>query len=244
MRRNNTIYTMSVLALFLAIMLIFGFTPIGTIYIGSSFSITLMGIPVAIIASLYGSWGGLLAGTVWGIISMIQGLFISGEGVAYMQYNAVGYVLLCLPTRMLVGFLSGLFYELVRKLDHKGYVASLVSSISVPVLNTALFMSVCYLFYSDLVAVLDNGSKAGFLAFVFSAVSINFAIELASNAVVGSAAAYGVKKAADKMGLRSVFPNLVHYPSVKETVAKEEEKKPEEEDLYAKYSAKPGDGTK
>ena len=242
MRRNNTIYTMSVMALFLAVMLIFGFTPIGTINIGTVYTITLMGIPVSIIAALYGSWGGLLAGTVWGVISMVQGI-LDGTGTAFIEYNVAGYIVLCLPTRMLAGFLSGLFYELVRKFDHRGYIASFVASVTVPVLNTTLFMSACYLFYSDLVAVLDNGSKAGFLTFVLGAVSINFAIELAANAVVGSAASYGVKKAADRMGLKSVLPNLVKYPSSTAPSSKEERGE-KEEDLYEKYSSKPNQETK
>ncbi len=214
MRRNNMTYAMSVSGLMLALMLVFGFTPAGTIQT-AGLTITLMGIPVAIIACLFGPLAGALAGLAWGTISLIQGVTgMDSTGPVLMEYSTIGLVITVYIPRILAGGLSGLFYDLMRKKDKNGYLSALVSSLAVSILNTVFFMTSFYLFYkdSDLVKNLASSlhSSTGWdtsvpIVFIAAMVGINFLVEVAVNGVVGSACAFGVKKAADRMGLESPF---------------------------------------
>ena len=88
MRRSNTVYLLALSAILIAVMFVFGFTPLGTITTGA-LTITLMGIPVCIIASVFGPIMGAFAGLVWGSISMIQA-FIGMDATGTMLLNAPG----------------------------------------------------------------------------------------------------------------------------------------------------------
>ena len=111
MRRNNTVYLLAVMSLMIAIMILFGFTPIGTIAT-PALTITLMGIPVAVIACVFGPIMGLVAGSVWGIISIIQA-FSGMDATGVLLLSApdipaankyIGLIFMCLIARMLTGF--------------------------------------------------------------------------------------------------------------------------------------------
>ena len=69
-KRNQT-RALVIMSLMTAILIIFSFTPIGTIPIGP-LSITLNIIPVAIAAIALGPKGGLAMGSVFGILSFLQ----------------------------------------------------------------------------------------------------------------------------------------------------------------------------
>ena len=62
---------LTTLALMIAVMIIFAFTPIGSIPIGP-LVISLQVIPVAICAVVLGPKGGAIAGAVFGLLSFLQ----------------------------------------------------------------------------------------------------------------------------------------------------------------------------
>ena len=108
MRRNNTIYTMAVMALMIAIMCLFGFGPLANIRIGA-IEITLLGLPVAIMACTFGAWGGLFAGLTWGIIAFFQGM-LNGS-IGFLEYSPFGYNLYGLVmSQCIFGRKGDLFY--------------------------------------------------------------------------------------------------------------------------------------
>lgn len=214
MRRNNTIYAMTIIAMMIGIMFLMGFTPLGTIPAGV-LTITLLGIPVAIVCCLFGPWMGLLIGAIWGTISLIQGLTgLDPSGPILWEYSPIGLVVTCYIPRMLTGFIAGTTYELNRRWDKKGYWSAVISSALVSLLNTALFMTSYCLFFFSSPAVQDSAKTLGqttgwntlnpFL-FIIAAIGWNFLAEFLVNAVAGSACAYGVKTAADKLGFESPF---------------------------------------
>lgn len=218
MRRNNKIYALSVIALMLAIMLIFGFTPIGTI---STFglTITLMGIPVAILACLYGPWIGLLAGFIWGTISIIQA-FTGMDATATLILSAPddvipaavkfsGLICLCY-SRVIVGFLSGLIFDLLKRVEKKGILASYVASFSTAILNTVIFMLIFWAFFYNTPTIQDFCVNAGldpdnFFLFATALVGVNFIAELSTNGLVGGSVTVGIIKAAEKLQIASPF---------------------------------------
>lgn len=211
-RRNNNVYLLALMGLMIAIQFIFGFTPIGTIQT-PFLTITLMGIPVAIIGCVFGPWMGLASGTIWGIISLIQAFTGMDDATAVLQKCVVngeissgryftGLILMALVCRMAVGFLTGLIFDAISILDKKGYVAPFIASMSTALLNTILFMTTFCLFFYNTPVISDP------FTFVFAIIGINFTVEFITNGIVGGGCALGIKKAADKIGLISPLPHF------------------------------------
>jgi len=218
-RRNNAVYAVAVISLMLALMLVFGYTPLATISF-AGFSITLMGIPMAVISCLFGPWMGLFAGAVWGTIAFTNAWFgMDALGYALLNEPSIplglrigGILTCCYVARMLVGFLSGLFFDLMHTVDHKGYWSSLVGSATVPLLNTTFFMTFfCLFFYStDFLQqnyVLKLGAANPFL-FVVLLVGWNFLIEFLVNTILGSTVTYGIYAGSRKLNVVSPFPHF------------------------------------
>ncbi|MBR3297720.1 MAG: ECF transporter S component [Clostridia bacterium] len=115
-RMNMRAFT--ILALLTALLMVFSFTPLGTIPIGP-LSITLNIIPVAIAAIALGPVGGLIIGCIFGLLSFLQCLSIgvpSGMGITLFGINPfLAFVQRFVP-RALDGLLVGLIYNAMRKL--------------------------------------------------------------------------------------------------------------------------------
>ena len=110
--------TLAYLALLTALLMVFSFTPIGTIPIGP-LSITLNIIPVAIAAIALGPIGGLIIGSVFGILSYLQCFSIgvpSGMGIILVGIDPVLAFIQRFVPRALDGFLVGLIYQYLYKL--------------------------------------------------------------------------------------------------------------------------------
>jgi len=210
MKRNKTIYRMSLGAILIAIMLVLGFTPLGTFQLGV-FTVSLLGVPVAIAACVYGPFFGAMMGLVWGVISLIQGISgIDVSGPLLLEYSPIGLVITCIIPRVLTGYLAGLIYKLNTKWDAKGRINSVITCTLVPIFNTVFFMSsyVAFFYYSDLFqssaeAISDQFGVNGFnpVLFIVFAVGLNFLVELSVNVIVGSAAVFGIEKATKSIGI-------------------------------------------
>lgn len=227
MRRNNTIYLIALSGLMIAIMFLFGFTPLGTISVGM-LTITLMGIPIAIMACVFGLIAGAVGGLIWGIISIIQAfagmdatgvLILNAESFSWGRKIA-GLLTMCIGARMLAGFLAGLIFDLVKRYDKKGWWSSLAASISVSLFNTIFFMTFFCLFFFKTKEVQDMASSAGWstvnpFAFVFAIIGVNFIVEFLVNGIVASAASYGIYIGANKIGLKNILPRFFQKKEVK-----------------------------
>ena len=223
-KRNNVIKAITTMAVLIAIMIVFSFMSIN---IGGGFVITLIGVPVAIAATLYGPYVGAIMGFVWGTISIIQGVTgYDASGPILMAYSPFGLVVTCYIPRILCGGVTGLVAALNKKWDKKGFVTSLCSAALVPVLNTSLFLS-CYLGYflnSDGVQSFLNScvTKYGFdpnnlFLFLVFGFGLNFILELAVNLVVDIPSCMYLLKAKDKMNM--TLPYLDFQFKKKEVVS-------------------------
>ena len=217
-RRNYAVYTLSVTALMIAVMFLFGFTPIGTIQTGT-LTITLMGIPVSIIACIFGPWMGLLAGTIWGFISILQAVLgmdatalllqscVAKGEITALRYWA-GLICMCLIARMLVGFFTGLIHDAIKIKDKKGYFATFISSACTALLNTILFMTTFCLFFYNTPAIDQLGTFANPFVFVFAIIGVNFIVEFIVNSLAGSTIVFILEKTATKLNINS---NFMHF---------------------------------
>lgn len=156
MRTNEKTYKTVLLAMLLAVELIFAFTPLGYLRVGIV-EITFMTLPVAIGAMLLDEYSSLFLGCVFGVTSFVQCFGISAFGTVCFSVNPFGTVVLCILPRCLMGYLAGLIFKLTSKIDKTKIVSFVLTAFSAAFLNTALFVLTFFLFFRN--ATLTIGEK-------------------------------------------------------------------------------------
>lgn len=122
--------------------------------------------PIVIGAVLYGPIGGLILGIINGVITLIA----PGTQV-FLGFNTFATILLCVLKTGLAGLVAGLIFKYLGKKNFKVYIV--LSGLSVPIINTGLFIIGVILFF---LPIYGEGQQA--VATLFSAViTINFLIE-------------------------------------------------------------------
>lgn len=191
MKKNgkfNTTYLVE-MALLIAVILIMAFTPIG--YIKTfGLEITLIVVPVAVGAIVLGPAAGAILGGVFGITSFIQCFGMSAFGAMLLSINPAATFVVCFVSRLLMGWLTGLIFQGLKKTNSLKKAAVFIANLCCPLLNTLLFMTTLMLFFykTEFIQGIAEGMKvANPFAFVVAFVGINGLIEAAACFVVGSA---------------------------------------------------------
>ena len=183
------------LAVLIAIILIMAFTPLG--YIKTlGLEITLIVVPVCVGAVTLGPTAGLILGAVFGISSFIQCFGLSTFGMQLLAINPILCFIVCVPTRMLMGWLTGVIYKALSKTGAKA-IATPFACLIGPVLNTLFFMStLCLCFYNTdyIQGFVSDLGAANVLLFVILFVGINGLIEAVASFVVGTAISIPLNK--------------------------------------------------
>ena len=189
---------MTILAVLVALELIMALTPLGYLKIGPM-SISFLCIPIAIGAITVGPTAGLVLGTLFGITSFVQCLGMDAFGTAMFTLNPFYTFVICVVSRVLMGWLTGLIAVGLKKVFNdkmagKYYLNDIIAIILCPVMNTLFFLGFMALFFNGIeIMGLDVITMV-----VLPALSINCAIEIAACAVVGSAVSIAVKKIVKK----------------------------------------------
>ncbi len=180
------------LALLTAIILLMAFTPIGYIKT-AGLEITLIVVPVAVGAVILGPAGGAILGGVFGITSFIQCFGMSAFGTLLMGINPVFTFIVCVPTRILEGWLTGLIFQGLCKTKLPKGVSVTIANLCCPLLNTTFFMgSLVILFESTMREQLGMTKVFPFIA---AFVGINGAIEALVCFGLGAAISGALRKA-------------------------------------------------
>ncbi len=180
------------LALLTAIILLMAFTPIGYIKT-AGLEITLIVVPVAVGAVILGPAGGAILGGVFGITSFIQCFGMSAFGTLLMGINPVFTFIVCVPTRILEGWLTGLIFQGLCKTKLPKGVSVTIANLCCPLLNTTFFMgSLVILFESTMREQLGITKVFPFIA---AFVGINGAIEALVCFGLGAAISGALRKA-------------------------------------------------
>ena len=184
-KKKQNLFKLVLVGLFIAIMMVMNFTPLGYITTGL-FSITLMTIPVALGAACTGVWGGTVLGVVFGLTSFLQafgiGFMIDPSAATLFNTSPLAYTVTCFVPRITVGIISALIFKAFEKADKVNILAFILSAASVPVLNTFLFMGFYAVLYKN--TVLGGASVT---AVILSALGINFLVEFAVTLIAGVA---------------------------------------------------------
>jgi len=195
--------TMVETALLIAVTIIMGMTPLGTIRT-PFLSVSLVTVPVALAAMLIGPMGAFICaavfgltsfvnaitcGTIFGITSFINALTgASGLLSTLFNINPFGVFVTAIIARMLDGILDGLIFKGLHKAMKRNPVSYYITGLAAPVLNTVFFMGSLVLFFYHTDYIQDMASGLGAtnpMAFIVALVGIQGVIE----AVVGCALA-------------------------------------------------------
>ena len=146
----------------MAIELVMKLTGLGSVPVGPLY-MSFLTLPIAIGAMIAGPAAGAFLGLVFGAISFKDAL--TGGSVMTSTLLAVDPVhtfILCVVTRVIMGWLAGLVFKAAKAADRKKRFCYFAGALSAPLLNTLLFMGyLCLAFYdSDYVQGLASGLGA------------------------------------------------------------------------------------
>lgn len=203
-RGRYTVQDLVRVSVLVAIMLLLEVTGLGLIKT-AGLEITILLVPVIVGAIVMGPSTGVLLGAVFGLISFWECFGRSQFGAMLLSINPVFTFLVCVPTRMLAGWLCGLAFKGLNRLDKSNLWSFGVAGLVGALCNTALFMTtLCVCFYrtdyiQSIVAALGS---TGPLLFVLAFVGINGLIEAAVCFFTGAAIAKAVLFSRGKLRAR------------------------------------------
>ena len=184
MNNKTNVRALTILALMTALVIIFSFTPIGSIPVGP-LVITLNTIPVAIAAIALGPKGGLALGAVFGLMSFLQCIGVgipSGMGAMLFSISPFLAFLQRFGPRALDGFLVGLIFRGCEK--KLGRWACFIAGFCTAFLNTLFFMSALVLLFghTEYVQGLIDGRNV--IVFICAFVGVNAVVEMISSTLI------------------------------------------------------------
>jgi uncharacterized membrane protein len=187
------------MSLLTAVMFVFELTGIGFIPI-PPLTVVIMMVPVMIGAVRHGKGAGAFLGFVFGVTSMMQ--CFNGKvplGTFIFSISPFLTIVLNVGVRVLVGFLTGLIYQLIKNLDKNKTWSYAVAGMSGSLMNTVFYMTTLVVFFGSLSETqgafgISGLSKTAFLLAAFGAV----AFQAAAEAVVCTFIGGTVAKVADR----------------------------------------------
>ena len=186
--------TIAFLGAFTAVIAVISFLPIRTM----GLEITLSMVPVAVGAVCFGPAAGAYLGGVFGIVSYIQCFGWSFFGHTLLEIDPWLTLLVCLPTRVLAGFLTGWIFRGLAHFGKKGRAVGYpVACLSAALLNTVFFMStlvLCFYHTEFIQGFVQKLSAANPFIFVVLFVGVNGLVELIAGAVLATPSAVAVNK--------------------------------------------------
>ena len=180
---------MTELALLMAIIIVMAYTRLGYLNTPWGLSITLMVIPVAVGGIVLGPKAGTFLGLVFGLTSFTKTFGDAGLGPLMLEANPLGYFVLCVFPRVMVGLLPSLCYHFMKKNRKLRTTGQAVCCFMTPVVNTVLYMSTLWLLFSDTWLAYNGaqGSGISLLWLMLSGVAVNGIVEAAACLLIGTA---------------------------------------------------------
>ncbi|MBQ5749099.1 MAG: ECF transporter S component [Oscillospiraceae bacterium] len=163
--------------------------------IGGSFHIgpipfSLVLVPIAVGAVLYGPLAGGFLGTVFGIVVLIGGITGSDQ-FTFFLWSASPFwtAAVCLVKGALAGVVSGLVY---RALQRHVTLGCVLAAVVCPIVNTGIFALAMLTVLREKLAELAGGSDV--MVFLFTVlIGVNFLVELGINSILSAAITRVVK---------------------------------------------------
>ena len=143
-------------------------------------SVSLVALPIAVGAAVYGGAAGLWLGFVFGMV-----VLLSGDAAAFFAFSVPGTLLTVLVKGAACGGMAGLVYAWLSRKNRT--LAAVAAGIVCPVVNTGVFLLGCRIFFmpmlADMAQSLGFGDNVGRFM-IFGLVGVNFLAELGVNIVL------------------------------------------------------------
>lgn len=194
MEKQKNAHRLVQLALLVAVELVMTYTPLGYLHVGP-LSITFLMIPVVLGAILIGPAAGAVLGGVFGLTSFAQCFGAEAFGVVLLGISPLRTFLVCVPTRILAGWLPGLIFQAIYKAEgsRRHWLSFAAASLAGPILNTAFFMGTlvaCFYSTEYIQGLAQSMGAANPFTFVALFVGVQGIVE----AVVGFLACTAISK--------------------------------------------------
>lgn len=182
---KSNVKTMVTMAFLLALVVVLQALA-STIKIGM-FSLSFVLIPVVIGAILYGPKAGAVLGAAFGVVVTIQSVTgMDQGGFAMFSVSPILTVVVCMLKGTAAGYVAGLVYKLLKK---KNLLATIIASITCPIINTGIFLLLLCTCYRDVLSQWAQGAggvSSAYYVFVFIVVA-NFLPEILLNGLLSPA---------------------------------------------------------
>ena len=146
---HNQMFRFVLTALFIALILLLGLTPVGMIPLGF-INISILGVPVVIGTLILGLKTGLLLGACFGTISALSAFGIYGTPSALagtlVAANPVLAAIMCYAPRLLVPVVAWCVHKVISG-KGKGKLAITASAVAGSLTNTVFYLGLMLLFY-------------------------------------------------------------------------------------------------
>lgn len=195
---KSNVFNLALISIFIGLIIALTFSGLGYIPLGVFFTITIVPIIVAVGATVLRPSGSAVLGLAFGISSCIVGL-TGGDAMGPILFDAspIGYFVLTIPTRVLVGLLTGLVFNALQKIDKTKFISYVVACFCCPLFNTILYLLAMWLFYGNNPDVV--GSYSNFFAFFFAILMANGLGEIFATTVIGTPIAKALAAAKKNM---------------------------------------------
>ena len=208
MQKKMDVRLLAQMALLTALMLVMAFTPLG--YIPLPFmNATTMHIPVIIGACLLGPKMGAVLGGLFGLTSVFKATITPNiTSFVFTPFYSLNpqfsgswkSLIVAIVPRILIGLLTGLAYQALRKAVHNETVSLAISGFIGSMVNTIGVMGLIYLLFGDQYAAVGGVEPDLLLGVIMGVVGMNGVPEALIAAVLTAA----VCKALLAVGKRSV----------------------------------------
>lgn len=176
--KNMSVRTIAVGAIMTAIVIVLQCLATYTTFFGP-FSTAIALVPIAIGAAMCGVAVGAWLGFVFGMV-----VLLTGGGALFFMFDIPGTIITVLVKGTACGLAAGLVYKLLKKFNPT--VAAITSSIICPIVNTAVFLLGCLIFFrphADAIAQAVGLTVSGMDVFLALAGG-NFLFEIGMNTVL------------------------------------------------------------
>jgi uncharacterized membrane protein len=177
-KTKNSVQKIALGAIFTALVVILQWVGSVTTFFGP-FSTAVGLIPIVLGACMCGPLIGGWLGLVFGMV-----VLMTGGAALFFAFDVPGTIITVLGKGLACGLVAGLVYKLLSRFDKT--IAALVSAIACPVVNTAVFLLGCFVFFMDSAdAIAANvGLSVSGMALFWALAMGNFVLEVLSNAVL------------------------------------------------------------
>ncbi len=182
---TRSVLMLTFMGLFTAIIFLMGFTPIGYLKVGV-IEITFLTVPVVLGAMLFGAKAGAFLGLMFGITSFIQCFGMSSFGATLLGINPLFTAVVCLVSRVLMGWLTGLIFQGFEKKKNRSVFAFGFTSLCGALLNTIFFVGLLILCFWN-TEFIQSIAGGDIIKFISAIVGINGVIEAIVVTILGTA---------------------------------------------------------